>query len=94
MLNHKDHIKSDAHVGQKKFDGISGDTAPVILKARVEDQLDEGENPTHQVQENLQDAPAGRGFPLIVNPCLWNVLDNGDDQFHVGQGINLYPPPS
>lgn len=57
MLGDEDEIKGDRNVGKSKFQGIAGDATPIPLEAGIDDELQQREDATDDVKEDLGDAP-------------------------------------
>lgn len=90
MLRHEDEIEKDTHVSQSELDWISDHAAPVWLKAGVNEELEDGQYPTGEIQEDLSNAPSDRRLALVIHPDLWHVLDDRDNEFDVPESVDLH----
>ena len=88
MLGYEEGIVYDADVPQGKLDGVAGDAAPVALEVAVDDELAHAQDPARQVQQDLPDAPAGGALVAVVGQGLGRVLDEGDEQLDVADGVD------
>lgn len=89
MLNDENQIKDDGDVRQEELDRVPRDSAPIVLETGIEHQLDQRQHTSRQIQENLDNTPAICGFAFIVDPRLRDILDNGDEHFHIGKSVYL-----
>lgn len=89
MLYDKNQIEENGDIGQEEFHGVPRDATPVILEARVNDQLNQRKYGPCQVKEDLADAPPNSRLALVVQICLRYVFEDGDNKFHIGDGIKL-----
>ena len=83
MLSDKDQIKGDADISETQLERVSRDTAPIALKARVNDELQQREHTTCEIQQDLPDTPALCGLSLVIEPNLGNVLDKGTNELDI-----------
>ena len=88
MLQHKQHVINHAHISERKLDWVAGDAAPVTLQVAINTLLADTQNTTHQVEENLPDAPAAGALVARISKQLRRKLDEGDQQLDVAQRIH------
>ena len=95
MLRDKDQIVNHGHIAQRKLDRVARDARPVALHIAVDGLLRDAEDAAREVEQDLRDAPA-LGRPVaVVDDHLGRVLDEGDNQLDVRDGIDgVQPHPS
>lgn len=74
MLHHEEQIENNRDVGQDELGRVPRDAAPVLVEARVDDQLGEGQNSAGEVEEDHFDSPAVRRLAFEVEPGLRDVF--------------------
>lgn len=89
MLDNEDHIEKDGDVPQQKLDWVSRDATPVTLETRVQHHLHKRQQATRQVQQDLNNTPANRRLPLVIQPRLRHILDHRNHQLDIRKCINL-----
>lgn len=92
MLDNENQVKEDGDVPQKKLDGVAGDATPVTLQGRVNHQLHERQHSSGQIEKDRENAPAYRRLPIVIQPHLRHILEDGGDELNVRQCINLDMP--
>lgn len=92
MLQHEHDIKSHTHVPQPELDRVPRDAAPIALQFRINDQLHDTQHPTHEIQQDLRDAPSHGGFMLVVGVHLRHILNEGDEQLDITNGVDDVDP--
>lgn len=79
MLRHKHKIKADTHIPQTKFYWIPHDPRPISLQARIYNQLCNRQHSAYHIKQHVPDTPTHSRLPLVVQPCLRNILGDCDD---------------
>lgn len=92
MLEHEKNVVYHADVAESKLDRVAGDTRPVALEVRVYQKLGNAKHAADEVEQNASDGPT-LGAPVAeVGEELGEVLDDGDEQFDVGDGVHHIEP--
>jgi len=89
MLDDEDDIKYQADVRQPKLHRIAGQSRPVGLQCAVDEKLQQAQDATTEVQEYLTNRPAHCGFAVEVRRRLWDVFEDREEEFDVGQAVDL-----
>lgn len=92
VLEHEDDIEQYRYVSQPQLDRIARDPRPVVLQARVDEELRNGQHAADEIHQYLIDAPSDRRFPSMVRPGLGDIFDDCDHELHVPNGIDLRKP--
>ncbi|KYK55668.1 hypothetical protein DCS_07632 [Drechmeria coniospora] len=88
MLKDEDAVVDHARVPEGKLDGVAGDAAPVALLPAIDALLGDAQDAAGEVEEDLPDAPAARAPVAGVGDDLGRVLDEGDEELDVAEGID------
>lgn len=88
MLPDEDTIVRHARVAEHELDRVPGDAAPVVLQVTVDALLGDAQDAAEHVQEDLPDAPALCALVAVVGHHLRRVLDEGDDDLDVADGVD------
>lgn len=89
VLHDEDQVKEDRNIAKQELGWVARDAAPIVLEARVDDQLEQGENSTSYIEQDSGNAPTDGGFPLVVDPCLGDIFHNRDDELHIRHCVDL-----
>lgn len=78
MLQHKHRINDKTDITQRKLDRVARQAAPIVLQARVDQQLRDGQDAADEVEQDLLDGPAGGGLAEVVGVDLGEEFYEGD----------------
>lgn len=78
MLHHKHRINHKTDIPQAKLHRVARQPGPIVLQARVNQQLRDGTHAAEQVQEDLRDGPAEGGLAEVVSVDLRDEFYEGD----------------
>ncbi len=89
MLRHEYQVEHDTDKSQAELRRVTSYTRKVCLQGRINDKLEYRENAAGEIEQNLNYAPTDSRFALVVDPDLWNVLDDGHAKLEIPQGVDL-----
>jgi hypothetical protein len=88
VLDNKGNVVDDADVAEGELDGVTGNAAPVALDVAVDGLLGDAEDSACNVKQDSPDTPAVGALVAPVDDELRGVLDEGDDDLDVADGVD------
>lgn len=89
MLCYEYDVEEHTDVPQSQLDRIARYARPVALQVAIDAQLQNREDTPSKVKQDLSNRPALRALILVIREDLRHVLDEGDEELDVGDGIDL-----
>lgn len=70
MLQHKHRVDHKTDIAQRELDRVTRQPAPIVLQARVNQQLRDGQDAADEVEQDLLDGPADGRLAKVVGVDL------------------------
>lgn len=70
VLQQEQYIEHDGHRAQPELGEVEEDAHPVVVVEGVQEHLEDGQQATRRVEEDVADAPADGGLAAVVVPGL------------------------
>ena len=86
-MKQKEKVERDRNQRQNQLDGVTSEPLPVPRRPAVPDELEEGERPAGEIEENVPDVPPGRRPPMVVAGGLGNVLYERYEHLYAAQRV-------
>lgn len=76
MLSHEYHVEEETDIAQPEFHWVAGQSRPIALKRRIDDQLKKRKDSAGHVKKDLVYAPSSCRLALVVEVCLGAILNH------------------
>lgn len=70
MLQDEEDIEDQTKGSKSKLGRVAKEGDPIVVVVGVKHHLQDGEETTHEVKEDVADRPSDGGLALVVHVCL------------------------
>ena len=89
MLYDEDEVEEQADIAQAELWDVSVNAAPVVLKARIYQQLCQREDAASDIEQNLSYRPTMCALAFVIQPSLWNVFHECCQELDMAKYVDL-----